>query len=776
MIADVYSPPASNLVSVLPNEMKALSVWLLWKAVAKGGKPKPDKVAYWANGDVRSGKQGSAKDIANLAPFERALAVYSATPGIYAGIGVALLPDLGVGALDLDDCLDANGQLKADLGVRRILKAAEGCYIERSPSGRGIRVFGTTDGFKQIAVRGFEAYAQGRFMTVTGDCVVNAGAWVSVDRGVAAMQHLVAAKPAAPLQPKASKKSSLPSESVPNPETTASVGRVRSALKVIDADVSYPDWLAVLMAIKSTGWDCAETLAREWSESGDKFTADSFTKAWDSIQPAGGVTLGTLFHMAKTAGWRAPSGSPLAVSPLIARSGHAMEEHRDILNGRIFAEKQRERILRVDQTGDVLVFDNCTGWAKADDPVNATRKAARETLASMSEAAVALLQSGNTEMSQKIAKQVAASSTLARMDAMAAVSWTHDGMTVSASNLNADPDLLGLPNGVLNLRKRVLTSFKPDTLITKRAGVDFAPDATAPTFEAFLEHVQPDPEVRRLLRQLAGLTLWGDPGVQRLFFFHGVGANGKTTFVEALCFVLGDYAVSIQAEALMRQERASQGPSPDTLRLHGARGAFASEVREGRLDEERVKLWTGGDILTARPVYGKAYVDFVPSHTFIMTGNHRPAIHDTGAGIWRRITLLEWGVQIPTNEQDPRLPEKLRREGSGILNWALDGLQDYWKSGLVIPLSVISATELYRTDEDIIGQFISEKCQVGHNLSCLMGDLFALYRAWAEGNHMRAATKNTFTRRLRDRGHPPVNSGREYGGIALSHIGAARYS
>jgi putative DNA primase/helicase len=160
MNANVYSPPDSNLESVIPNEMKALSVWLLWKAVPKDGKPKPDKVAYWANGEVRRGKQGSAKDIGNLAPFERALAAYAATPGLYAGIGVALLPGMSIGALDLDDCIDLNGGLNADLGVRRILKAAIGCYIERSPSGRGIRVFGSTDGFKQITVRGFEAYAQ----------------------------------------------------------------------------------------------------------------------------------------------------------------------------------------------------------------------------------------------------------------------------------------------------------------------------------------------------------------------------------------------------------------------------------------------------------------------------------------------------------------------------------------------------------------------------------------------------------------------------------------
>jgi len=349
---------------------------------------------------------------------------------------------------------------------------------------------------------------------------------------------------------------------------------------------------------------------------------------------------------------------------------------------------------------------------------------------------------------------------------MAAVGWTHDGMTVSAADLDAEPDLLGARNGVIALRKRCLMPFCPDDLITKRAGVDLDPEAAAPQFEAFLARVQPNAAVRRLLQQIAGLTLWGKPGEQRLFFFHGGGANGKTTFVEALIYVLGGYGMSIQAEALMQQDRSSQGPSADTMRLQGARGAFASEVREGRLDEERVKLWTGGDVLTARPVYGRSFIDFAPSHTFIMTGNHRPAIHDTSVGIWRRVTLIDWGVQIPEHEQDARLPERLRREGSGILNWALDGLADYWASGLAVPPSVKAATEQYRTDEDIIGQFISERCRLGGDLSCPSGDLYGEYSGWAAGNGIRAAAKNTFTRRLRDRGHALVNSRRDYAGIA----------
>lgn len=769
MKRDYFNPPSARIGDVVPSELKGQPIWLLWREEPDEGKEKPKKVAYWANGRKRYGKLGRPEDVANLVTFDEAVAAYNAAQRRYAGIGIVLLPGMGIGALDLDNCIDASCKPVSDLNVQRILRACKGCYIERSPSGLGLRVFGSTGEFPPITATGFEAYSQGRFMTVTGEVLMNAGAWEPIDAGVAAMRLAVQTKgdgSGTPAKNAGAKGVNL-STHAPDPETPENVERVRDALAVLDPDMLYPAWVAVLMAIRSTEWKCAEALARDWSEAGEKYTDAGFDKAWESTEPEGGITLGTLFHMAKAAGWEDPRRVRLA-----SVLSMGVDEVRDILNGKIFANHWRGRLIRVDQTGDVLRFDPFVGWTKAGDTANAIRKAARETIAHIHEMAAAFMEKGEVEKSQKVTKHAAASSTLPRMDAMAAVGWTHEGMTASAADLDAEPDLLGVRNGVLDLRKRALCAFCPDDLITKRAGVDFDPEAAAPQFEAFLARVQPDAAVRRLIQQIAGLTLWGKPGEQRLFFFHGGGANGKTTFIEALMYVLGGYGVSIRAEALIRQERSAQAPDPDTLQLRGARGAFASEVREGRLDEDRVKLWTGGDGLSARPVYGKTTIHFAPSHTFIMTGNHRPAIHDTSVGIWRRVTLIDWGIQIPEHEQDGRLPERLRREGSGILNWALDGLEDYWASGLVVPPSVKAATEQYRTDEDIIGQFITERCQVGGNLSCPTGDLYGAYRTWAEVNGIRAATKNTFTRRLSDRGHPKGNSGRDYSRIALRHVTA----
>ena len=141
MKPEYYNPPTACMGDVVPAELKRLPIWLLWKAVKKTGKVKPDKVAYYASGAVRSGTQGTPEDVANLVTFDEALAAYNGAKRRYAGIGIALLSGMGIGALDLDNCIDASGKPVSDLNVQRILKACKDCYIERSPSGLGLRVF-----------------------------------------------------------------------------------------------------------------------------------------------------------------------------------------------------------------------------------------------------------------------------------------------------------------------------------------------------------------------------------------------------------------------------------------------------------------------------------------------------------------------------------------------------------------------------------------------------------------------------------------------------------
>jgi putative DNA primase/helicase len=176
--------------------------------------------------------------------------------------------------------------------------------------------------------------------------------------------------------------------------------------------------------------------------------------------------------------------------------------------------------------------------------------------------------------------------------------------------------------------------------VSKRTNVAFDPSASCPTFDRFLAHVQPEDGSRRLLQQLAGICLHGKPLIQKLIFMHGCGANGKSTFMEVLAWVLGDYAAAIATETLMTTKRDPSAASPDLMRLKGARLAFCNETGEGRhLDSTAVKQMTGFDTLTARPLYG-APVQFAPSHKLVMTGNHRPIVRETGAPSGRVVVHL----------------------------------------------------------------------------------------------------------------------------------------
>jgi len=135
MKSDYFNPPTARIGEVVPTELKGQPIWLLWREEPDAGKDKPKKVPYWANGRRRRGSMGAPEDVANLVTFGEALAAYNAALRRYAGIGIALLSDMGIGALDLDDCIDANGNPISDLDVQRVLKACKDCYIERSPSG-----------------------------------------------------------------------------------------------------------------------------------------------------------------------------------------------------------------------------------------------------------------------------------------------------------------------------------------------------------------------------------------------------------------------------------------------------------------------------------------------------------------------------------------------------------------------------------------------------------------------------------------------------------------
>jgi putative DNA primase/helicase len=352
------------------------------------------------------------------------------------------------------------------------------------------------------------------------------------------------------------------------------------------------------------------------------------------------------------------------------------------------------------------------------------------------------------ERRKALAKHAARSEGADKIKAM--LELARSEIPVSPDELDADPWLLNASNGTLNLRTGEILGHQREDLITKLAPVEYAPNAPAPVWEAFLERVLPGEELRAFVQRAAGYSATGNTSEQVLLINHGGGNNGKSTFQEALATALGDYSMRAPTEMLMAK-RAGGVPN-DVARLKGARFVAASETEEGRrLAESLVKDLTGQDTISARFMRAE-WFDFKPTHKLWLSTNHKPEIRGTDNAIWRRIRLVPWAVAIPPAERDRKLAEKLRGELSGILAWIVSGCIAWQREGLQAPAEVRKATAGYRSEMDVLGDFLADRCFHGERLQVGKDELYKAYQMWSDDAGERTETKRKFGMLLKERG------------------------
>jgi putative DNA primase/helicase len=319
---------------------------------------------------------------------------------------------------------------------------------------------------------------------------------------------------------------------------------------------------------------------------------------------------------------------------------------------------------------------------------------------------------------------------------------------------DADPDVLNVQNGVIDLRTGVLRPHSRADNITKLVPVMYDPAATCPRWEAFLARVVPDVAVRTMLRIAVGYSLTGHTREECLFLLWGTGRNGKSTFFETIRLIAGDYAVQSDFNTFLETGSvASNGAARgDLARLHGGRLVTTSEASEGkRLNESVIKSITGGDTITARQLYAKEF-EFTPLFTLWMAANHRPTIRGTDDGIWRRMRLVPFTVQIPEAEVDRTLKDALRTELPGILAWAVSGAMQWYAEGLPFPDAVRAATAAYREESDTIGEFLDDCCERLAEAKTATTDLYKAYKSWCEQRGDDPMTNTAFGKKLTDKG------------------------
>lgn len=344
------------------------------------------------------------------------------------------------------------------------------------------------------------------------------------------------------------------------------------------------------------------------------------------------------------------------------------------------------------------------------------------------------------------------------------------GIAASPTSFDSDPLLLGVSNGVVDLRTGKFREARRDDYITKQMGTAYDPAASCPAWKKFLSRVlSENQELISFMQRAVGYSLTGSIDEQVLFFLYGTGQNGKSTFAETLKHLFGSYMIKATT-ALYTLNRNGSEPLPEIARLVGKRLVTGSETEEGaRLAESRVKDITGGDTLTGRELYCSAF-NFPPTHKLWIYGNHRPDVRGNDEGVWRRIKLIPFEVHIPDHEKDPHLLEKLLQELSGILNWAVKGCLEWRKQGLGTPQTVIEATAEYREEEDEIGEFISERCVREGRVD--RSQLYTAFQGWSDNRGIRMPLRpKAFAKALRARdgiGRAKSGNTRYWTGIALS--------
>jgi len=379
------------------------------------------------------------------------------------------------------------------------------------------------------------------------------------------------------------------------------------------------------------------------------------------------------------------------------------------------------------------------------------------------------LRKENEDRRKLLYRWAAQASSMYHIKGILKLAETEPKIPVRVAALDSDPLLLGVQNGVVDLKSGDLIQPEKSQLITKQAAVRHDRMARCPRWLQFIDEVtNGNAELGTYLQLSAGYFLTALTKEQCLFFAYGSGANGKTVFFHILEMLLGDYAMTTPPETLMAR-RNTGGPSPDLARLRGARLVIASEPNQNcELEESVVKILTGQDTVVCRHLYCELF-EYVPTYKLVLITNHKPIIHGTDHAIWRRIRLVPFEVTIPEEKQDKGLIEKLRGELPGILNWAIEGALVYQKYGLKPPKCVVDATASYRSEMDVLSEWIDEECTSDTEAETPIGELHAAYCAWCRAANYRAIKKRPFGNQLEARRYPRGRTGstRFYRGIAL---------
>lgn len=721
-----------NTFHALPDAMRAAQRWLLWKSIPQGDGKKARKVPFYASGVPRSGAPDTPQDWASLVTFDAALA--AAKGGGYAGLGFALGPD-GSGEVWQGIDLDGIRERPHLVAVATTLPG----YTEVSPSGNGVHAIGYGRAFDALGsnASGVEAYARGRFFTVTGQEGKNAPVDIAdfVARDLRPIHNPVTVGASALGRSSTVRAADNLVAPIVTPTLLADL---RDAFHHIPAH-DYGQWIDLGHALKTLG-EPGRELWHEWSATFELYDFEQADAKWVGFKPDR-TGYAAVFAEAQRRGWVNPASRPQREQGAIGFT----EEDLALS----FARENEATLRFCAAWSQWLIWDGVR-WAvdKTLLSVDLARDLCRRAAYSANERAAAALGQART---------VTAVEKLARSDRR---------LAADADQWDADPWLLNTPGGVVDLRTGEVEPSNPALHMTKVTGA--APGGDCPTWLRFLDRITGgDAELQAYIQRVLGYALTGNTSAHAVFFGYGTGANGKSVLIDTVAGILGNYHKTAPIETFT--DSGGERHPTELAMLRGARLVTAVETEEGRRwAESRIKTLTGGDRIAAR-FMRQDFFEYDPQFKLFVAGNHKPGLRSVDEAMKRRFHMIPFAVTIPDGERDPELKDKLRAEWPGILAWMIAGCCEWQRIGLSRPAAVRAATEAYMEAEDALSAWIDQKCERDPHGWEASSALYASWKTWAEAHGEYSGTARRFYQALETRGIEPrrTSHARGFGGIRL---------
>lgn len=759
----------------IPQELKALPNWICWDAVPdeKRGKIKKVPINALTGGGAMSNNPSTWCD------FDTAVRASEKHSGI--GFMFGGCPYFGVDIDGKEEELEAYQRGENGNIISEFISTLQS-YTEISQSGKGIHIICRGTLPKRGRRKGsVEMYEDGRFFVMTGNSCSEYESIAECSDSIKPLHekyigggHEPVAKAVPTVRLDTADQIIKAAAGAKNGGKFVSLysGSTAGYTSQSEADMAFCSMLAFW-----TGCD-AEKMDMIFRSSG------LMREKWDRVQS--GSTYGALTIQ------KAIADCDKTYSPKFAGgfSLNFKSPSEPISVGTVEQEEAKPRLYSFDDTGNAERFVDLFGeqvrycytdkrWLWYDgrkwciDMTGTVKRLADKAVACMAAEAKVYAQldaDEGTDMAKAFEKHMKSCRSNKSKNAMLNEVMHH--VPVLPAQMDRFKTVLNTPGGVIDLRSGGISPHDPMTYLTKMTAVEYSENADCPRWLAFLDDIfRKDKDLIRYVQKAVGYSLTGSTTEQCAFFLYGTGRNGKSTFIDIIRDIFGDYAANIQPETIMVRSNQSTAINSDIARLKGARLVTSVEPNEGvRINEGLLKQLTGDDTVTARKLYGDEF-EFKPEFKLWMATNHKPVIRGTDTGIWRRIHMIPFTVQIPEEKIDRRLKYKLSAELTGIFRWAVEGCLLWQKEGLKMPRAVLEEVREYRREMDVISAFVEDKCTVGKGLSVKSSQLFAAYLNWAEQNNEYRMSSTKFGMELAKRFEKVRTRGGIYfNGLALDNV------